>query len=556
MAVFPTLPEVAKGLLEGRLLRRESRIVQLAAEHIARQLGSATPPSAGDLECALRALVEHRYFTIAANLGQAAIAAGGRSVPIRRRTLQALIDAKRYAEAAAAIEALQFDPELSAKDRNEVIGLRGRLYKQRFVDAQLAGRDPHPADLEQAIEAYGRVFAQSPAEYWHGINVVALGAFAERIGIQPAAPAREYRRIAQGLLKGRAAEFRKRGDADYWSAATAAEAALALEKFDEAELWLWRAIELAGATPFALASTARQLRELWGVSPQTPRAGRLLMMLERKLAQCGEIEIPAHPEAFDPAQAQSHYEKVFGAERFMGYEVLRRIWQACAGIARIEITDATQGLIGVGTGFLIRGRDLSERLPAEPLLITNAHVVSAEVEVAVRPEAAFVRFEVAARAAKGYRPLTIREVVWTSAPREPGNCAPGLGVDATILRLADLPADAATLPISLKAPALFSAEKNFAAARAYVLGHPEGDGLQISLHDSELLDIDDATVLVHYRTPTLGGNSGSPVLDAHGRVFALHHAGHVQMPRLRGHGEYPANEGICLSAIAQAIGAS
>jgi V8-like Glu-specific endopeptidase len=164
-----------------------------------------------------------------------------------------------------------------------------------------------------------------------------------------------------------------------------------------------------------------------------------------------------------------------------------------------------------------------------------------------------VRFEVAARATKGYQPLAVREVLWTSEPREPGNCGQGLGFDVTILRLKDLPAGATTLPISLRAPALFSAEKNFAAARAYVLGHPEGDGLQVSIHDSELLDIDDSAALAHYRTPTLGGNSGSPVLDGQGRVFALHHAGHTRMPRLRGQGEYPANEGICLGAIGEAI---
>jgi hypothetical protein len=69
------------------------------------------------------------------------------------------------------------------------------------------------------------------------------------------------------------------------------------------------------------------------------------------------------------------------------------------------------------------------------------------------------------------------------------------------LRLNGAPADATTLPLALEPPTLFSAEKNYAAARAYVLGHPEGDGLQVSIHDSELLDVDDTGVLTHYRTP-------------------------------------------------------
>ena len=555
MAVFPTVPEVAAGLLEGRLLRREARVVQLAAESIARQIVSASRPSSAALQLALKTLVDERYFTLASNLGLAVIAGGETSVLVRRRTLQALIDAKRFPEAMTVIEALQGEANLAPEHKRELVGLRGRLHKQRFLDARVAG-EAALIDLEQAVDAYEAMYAESPAAYWHGINGVALHAFAERIGLSTSPTAGGYRAIAQKILKERAAEFRRRGRADYWSLATASEAALALEKFDEAELWLWRALELSTVTPFELGSTTRQLRELWDVNAQTPKAGRLLLMLERRLAQAGEVQIPVDAAALDRASAESHYEKVFGAERFMGYDVLKRIWQACAGIARIETEDATQGLIGVGTGFLIDGRELSAQLPAEPLLITNAHVVSPEVPEAVRPEAARVRFEVAARATKGYRPLTIREVLWTSAPREPGNCGPGLGFDVTILRLNDLPAEATTLPLTLRAPALFSAEKNFAAARAYVLGHPEGDGLQVSIHDSELLDIDDGAALAHYRTPTLGGNSGSPVLDAQGRVFALHHAGHARMPRLRGQGEYPANEGICLGAIGDAIGKS
>lgn len=554
MAVFPTVAQVADGLLEGKLLRRDARVVQLAAEQVAQGLTAAARPEGAALQRALKVLVDNRYFTLASNLGQAIVAAGRADVLIRRRTIQALIDAKRFAEAADAIEALRREANLTPRDKTEIIGLRGRLYKQRFVDAHLAGEVPSRVDLEQAIDAYGAVFNASPAEYWHGINTVALHAFAERVGAGVKPPAQDYRKVAQAILKGRALEFRQRGEGDYWSLATAAEASLALGKFDDAELWLWRALELAAVSPFELASTARQLRELWGVSSKTPRAGRLLMMLERRLAQCGEVQVPADALSMDRATAASHYEKVFGAERFMGYEVLKRIWQGCAGIARIETHDATQALVGVGTGFLIDGRKLSEQLPAEPLLITNAHVVSADAKDAVRPDAVFVRFEVAARATKGYRPLTIREVIWTSAPREPGSTADGLGLDVTIVRLNGLPADAPTLPITLEAPMLFSAEKNFAAARAFVLGHPEGDGLQISIHDSELLDIDDKTVLAHYRTPTLGGNSGSPVLDAQGRVFALHHAGDVRMPRLHGPGDYPANEGICLGAIRKALG--
>jgi V8-like Glu-specific endopeptidase len=78
--------------------------------------------------------------------------------------------------------------------------------------------------------------------------------------------------------------------------------------------------------------------------------------------------------------------------------------------------------------------------------------------------------------------------------------------------------------------------------------------LQISLHDSVLLDIDNDERLVHYRTPTDPGSSGSPVFNALWEVMALHHGGSASTPRLRGEGTYEANEGISLSAIRRALG--
>ncbi|MCK7580470.1 MAG: serine protease [Chromatiales bacterium] len=50
-------------------------------------------------------------------------------------------------------------------------------------------------------------------------------------------------------------------------------------------------------------------------------------------------------------------------------------------------------------------------------------------------------------------------------------------------------------------------------AKAFVVGHPSGSGMQISLHDSQLLDIDDEQRLLHYRTPTEPGSSGNPVFQ-------------------------------------------
>jgi V8-like Glu-specific endopeptidase len=84
----------------------------------------------------------------------------------------------------------------------------------------------------------------------------------------------------------------------------------------------------------------------------------------------------------------------------------------------------------------------------------------------------------------------------------------------------------------------------------YVIGHPRAGGLQMSLHDSLLLARDRHERLLHYRTPTEAGNSGSPVFNEDWNVLALHHGGSANMPRLHPEaGFYEANEGILLKAI-------
>jgi V8-like Glu-specific endopeptidase len=76
-----------------------------------------------------------------------------------------------------------------------------------------------------------------------------------------------------------------------------------------------------------------------------------------------------------------------------------------------------------------------------------------------------------------------------------------------------------------------------------VVGHPLGGGLSFSLEDNLLLDWDQR--VVHYRTPTEPGSSGSPVFDDQWRLIALHHAGGSNMRRLNGKpGTYEANDGI------------
>jgi hypothetical protein len=128
-------------------------------------------------------------------------------------------------------------------------------------------------------------------------------------------------------------------------------------------------------------------------------------------------------------------------------------------------------------------------------------------------------------------------VLFSSQPGDLGVAsATGDALDVTIVRL-DAPAAALTPLATAAALPLVEAR-----ARAYVVGHPRGGGLQIALHDSRLVDIDDDERLLHYRTPTDPGSSGSPVFNTAWEVIGLHHAGSATTPRLHGTGTYEANE--------------
>jgi V8-like Glu-specific endopeptidase len=155
---------------------------------------------------------------------------------------------------------------------------------------------------------------------------------------------------------------------------------------------------------------------------------------------------------------------------------------------------------------------------------------------AIYPEDARIKFQTL-----GDELYEVEELVWTSPPNE---------LDATFLRLKGLPASAQPLAIHTRAVEWTAAAP---ALRLYIIGHPGGRDLEISLQDNHLLAANEK--LLHYRTPTEPGNSGSPVFDHDDwRVVALHHRGSEMMPRFDGGkpDPYQANEGIAILTIRKA----
>ena len=485
------------------------------------------------------------YFDLTRMLAQAWRDQRGFDPTLARHHAQALIDSGALDEAEGVLEdalTRAGKPGADAQTKGEIPeyeGLLGRLWKQRFV------RSEDRNALARSIAHYEAQYESGNCtSIWHGINIVALLARQARDGNGDRNAALETaRKVHERALQ----EYSEKPH-DPWIAATLSEACLALGDCEKAELWLYRFLHNPALQPFWTGSYGRQLREIWqgnsaGDNSHCP--SRLLKLLEQHKARTegrwsvapDEVHERMKLAKEDPAA----FEKNFSGEGTFSLATARRMLSACSAVGCVANDKTGQR---VGTGFLVSGEFLRKRYGKAPVFVTNAHVISPKRENTMRPDDARVTFEAegAGGATTIYR---VAEVLFTSNP------APKLGaknakddfLDVTIVRLESLGAAACTLPVAEKLPEIDG------KAKVFVVGHPRGENLQISLHDSLLLDIDADQRLLHYRTPTDPGSSGSPVFNAEFDLIGLHHGGSPNAPRLHGKGYYEANEGISILSI-------
>jgi hypothetical protein len=155
--------------------------------------------------------------------------------------------------------------------------------------------------------------------------------------------------------------------------------------------------------------------------------------------------------------------------------------------------------------------------------LTNSHVISLDPvdEAPLRPLQAEVEFT----RLNGRPRVRLGELVYSSQRIE---------MDISVLQII-APPDASKLELCPTLPKI-------SGQRVYVVGHPKGQELAVSLYDNSLAECSEQ--YVRYRSPTEEGNSGSPVLDRQLSCFAVHH---------RALKEKQLNEGIALEAIIRAI---
>jgi len=243
------------------------------------------------------------------------------------------------------------------------------------------------------------------------------------------------------------------------------------------------------------------------------------------------------------AWAGRELQRVFGADTVISLETYAKGLRRARTVARIGLEAKGRGL---GTGVLLWGRDLADRFGDRWLLLTNAHVIGTRAEYVsvVSPDDAVISFEALPAGPGGGPPAYgVRAVLWESGPSD---------LDAAIIEL-DGHVDG--LIADDRCEVATSLPPNDQRGRVYIIGHLGGAGLSYSIQDNQLLDYDSPRL--HYRAPTGGGSSGSPIYNAQWKLIGLHHAGSHEMPRLRGQsGTYEANEGIWIQAIRQVLAAS
>jgi V8-like Glu-specific endopeptidase len=459
--------------------------------------------------------------------------AHGLDVPaVRRQYAQALVDGRNPALALRLYTDLAADEATPKVDRVEARGGIGRCYKELFLACAEPTRRRHY--LTRSLDAYLAAYRENPKDTWHGINAVALLARAGRDGIGLTPESQGPAELAEAIL--RTVDLAPVQDA--WTEVTACEAAIALGRYDDA---IERAEAFIETRPdgFTVATFLRQLQNVWQLDTTDSPGNELLPVLRSALlgVNGGQVTVESadvRAARLDDDFGGERLERVLGTERYQSLTWYRTGLQRCRSVARVQTLNED----GIGTAFLLAGPDLHPDLP--PLVVvTNGHVVPEALD---STDALLAFHGLDDDPGRQGRFRVARQ--WWYQP------SASSGLDTAILELDGYPQGLMPTPLAKVLP-----RKPLRDRRAYVIGHPRGLAQpQFSLQDNMLLDYDER--VLHYRSPTEPGSSGSPVFNNDWQLIGLHHAGGAKMARLKNAGgTYAANEGITFDAIRGSLAA-
>jgi Trypsin-like peptidase domain/Tetratricopeptide Repeats-Sensor len=521
------LSDLHKDLTSALAVYDWNKARDICAALIRRTHVESTPCPEADAKAILAALRKKRRFDLMTSVADAFIASGQDAPRIRRQYAQALVDQGFLLAPEHMLQLLTADSLGGDNEVAEAHGLLGRIYKQRYITIGRPDNRYARTFFERALAEYLQTYRLDPLRYhWHGINAVALLHMARADGI-PVHDAPDPEGLAREIL-------RTLGDTsqspEAFDLATRVEALIAIGDVEAAEDAALLYSRHPDADAFEVNSTLRQLVDVWRLNDESPPGATILPLLRaaKLRGENGSLQVEAalvDVEIAKVQSARSQLERNFGSDKTVTLQWYQTGLLRTKSVARVERLNGKAH----GTGWLVRAEDF---FPGRPgvLLLTNAHVVNPEgTDSALAPDQAQANFLGAAQVLRFQS-----SAVWSSPPDQ---------YDATFLAFASDPPPVEPMPLAARKVRLA-----VPAPLIYIVGHPAGRELELSLHDNKLLGCNDK--VLHYRTPTEGGSSGSPVFEEDAwEVVGLHHAGGTFDRLDGGTPPYEANEGISIMAL-------
>ena len=224
----------------------------------------------------------------------------------------------------------------------------------------------------------------------------------------------------------------------------------------------------------------RQLEEVWRLDLADPQQGRLLYFLKAQLLAKDGGHIIVSPE--ERAQLMSVGAEGAQLEVYLSDGRPKPVQWFQQGLERsnsVALVQQKSNKVGFGTGFLVRGGDFIAHLGDEPVLLTNAHVISERASElndpmvpSVRPGDAVVEFTQAGAQVRR-RSFEIDRILWDSPRSE---------LDACLVALKAPPDDIPFCTLSKNQPKVNK-------SRVIVIGHPGGEReMKLSLYESPVIE--------------------------------------------------------------------
>ena len=479
-----------------------------------------------------------RYAEVHA-VADALLGHGLNEAVVKRQFAQALVDRDSPAAALLVYQGILDDPSTPEGERPEAMGGVGRCHKQLYLLDQVSPR--RRRHLPSALTAYRAAYDEDHGHYWHGINVAALLARADR----DAGRGRGRRRPGCGVSTGRSRGARRRPERatrpGVWELATACEAAVALGDHD---------LAIATGDDAGLEARRRHVHPRLAAAP----AGRAVGARHRRAAGSGPVcrccDRPCSP-ATAARSSSTRARPARRGPRLADYrERGRQEPRGGAGSRAVQGDDVVAH----------RARTVScSRPDREHVRRPHRHWIPGRRQAAEprasRPASWSPTATSCPRPCRTVRPS--RSSTGSSATRQSArrkfevvrwwwyqsSRAPDL--DITILELDAYPDNVTPMPLAVEMPRLGTTTQ----PRAYVIGHPSGlDTPQFSLQDNLLIDYDDDP------GPLPGADRarqlGQPGVRRHLEPDRGPPRRGLETPKLHGDGgTYPANEGIAVTAI-------